>query len=226
MHDAVTHRKMRVLALVPSTDAFRRALEKAGGCKPGDHLPDGCDVVEVQEEVSGGCVCCTVRRDIEDVLADEALAGVPSFDLVIIDTASSSDPMPVIATLFEEHANEVVTPEVSQHFHLDAVVCVVDGRATEASGSPGKTVHDARQVAFADVIVVSRPQLGHDGVRAAAAAVARHAAGGTPTLALANAPHNPDGAGLAAACEQVFQASARARDAACGAGAAKSLKCE
>ena len=68
--DAAKHRKMRVLAIVPSAPSFRLALQKVSGTKPGDPLPDGCDVVEVQEEVSGGCVCCTVRRDIEDVLAD------------------------------------------------------------------------------------------------------------------------------------------------------------
>lgn len=155
LNDASTHHHLRVLALVPSVEAFRDALQRAGGSAVDEPLPLGCDVVQVVEEVSGGCVCCTVRRDIEDVLADEALAGAPSFDLVVIDTSSTSDPMPVIATLFEEHANEVVTPEVSQCFHLDAVVCVVDGRTPDTLG---RTVHEARQLAFADVIVVTHAQ--------------------------------------------------------------------
>jgi G3E family GTPase len=107
LHDAVKHGHLRVLALVPNVASFRMALERCGGGPATGSLPVGVDVIQVAEEVSGGCVCCTVRRDIEDVLADEALAGTPSFDLVVIDTASSSDPMPVIATLFEEHANEV-----------------------------------------------------------------------------------------------------------------------
>lgn len=155
MHDAVVYRHLRVLVLVPSVHSFREALERASGPLASDPLPLGCDVVQVAEEVSGGCVCCTVRRDIEDVLADEALAGSPSFDLVVIDTAATSDPMPVIATLFEEHANEVVTPEVSQSFHLDSVVCVVDGRQMDCLG---RNVHEARQLAFADVIVVTHAQ--------------------------------------------------------------------
>lgn len=75
--------------------------------------------------------------------------------------------MPVIATLFEEHANEVVTPEVSQCFHLDAVVCVVDVRS---ANNIGATVHDARQLAFADVVVVT-----HTSPEAAAAASAADA---------------------------------------------------
>ena len=75
-------------------------------------LPAGCTCVQIVEEVSGGCVCCTVRRDIEDVLAEEAMNPTPQFDLIVVDTTAASDPMPVIATLFEEHANEVVTPEV------------------------------------------------------------------------------------------------------------------
>jgi hypothetical protein len=145
---------------------------------------DGCDVIEVAEEVSGGCVCCTVRRDIEDVLADEALSGVPSFDLVVIDTASESDPMPVIATLFEEHANEVVTPEVSQCFHLDAVVCVVDGRHPDALG---RDVHEARQLAFADVIVVTNSQ--HRNVKSSGGPAAAAAA---LTVALATAQASLD----------------------------------
>lgn len=145
----------QVLALVPSLADFREALARCGGPPVQDPLPLGCDVVQVAEEVSGGCVCCTVRRDVEDVLADEALAGAPSFDLVVVDTASVSDPMPVIATLFEEHANEVVAPEVSQCFRLDSVVCVVDGRDL---GHLGATVHTARQLAFADVVVVTWAQ--------------------------------------------------------------------
>jgi len=220
--DAATAKNLRTLALVPSVAAFRDALHRAGGPAPSEPLPPGCDVAQVAEEVSGGCVCCTVRRDIEDVLADEALAGAPSFELVVIDTAAASDPMPIIATLFEEHANEVrgrllrvpidlafinlhsnhvpslgrarslnltlsaflhvrarrslalrffaallcraslpqvVTPEVSQCFHLDAVVCVVDGRNLSALG---RTVHEARQLAFADVIVVNRATVHHD----------------------------------------------------------------
>lgn len=140
---------------MPSLADFREALARCGGPPVQDPMPLGCDVVQVAEEVSGGCVCCTVRRDVEDVLADEALAGAPSFDLVVVDTAPASDPMPVIATLFEEHANEVVAPEVSQCFRLDSVVCVVDGRDVSHLGH---TVHTARQLAFADVIAVTFAQ--------------------------------------------------------------------
>ena len=84
-----------------------------GGEKRCTSVPLGCDVVPIKEEVSGGCVCCTVRRDVEDALAEEALNPNPAFDLVVVDSLATSDPMPVIATMFEEHANEVVTPEVS-----------------------------------------------------------------------------------------------------------------
>jgi len=151
--DASRFKNLRVLVLLPSETDFRLALQRLGGPGLDDDLPRGCEVVEVHEEVSGGCVCCTVRRDIEDVLADEVLTSPPSFELVIIDTTAASDPMPVIATLFEEHANEVVTPEVSQCFHLDSVICVLDGPCLDYLG---ETVHDARQLAFADVVVVTR----------------------------------------------------------------------
>lgn len=56
-----------------------------------------------------------------------------------------------------------MTPEVSQSFHLDAVVCVVDGRQLDELG---RTVHEARQLAFADVIVVTNARYAHDGLPA------------------------------------------------------------
>lgn len=90
---------MKVLALAPSASDYRAALEAVGGPMTDAPLPVGCEIVEIVEEVSGGCVCCTVRRDIEDVLADEALNTPPSFDLVVVDTTAkcvpySSPPLP------------------------------------------------------------------------------------------------------------------------------------
>ncbi len=122
-------------------------------------------------EMSNGCICCTLR---EDLLVEVArLASEGRFDYLLIESTGISEPMPVAATfLFEDIDGE----SLSSLARLDTMASVVDaatfldrfddleeltdlgvGRDDEDDRSVIDLVVD--QVEFANVIVVSKPDL-------------------------------------------------------------------
>ena len=122
-------------------------------------------------EMSNGCICCTLR---EDLLIEVArLASEGRFDYLLIESTGISEPMPVAATfLFEDIDGE----SLSSLARLDTMASVVDaatfldrfddleeltdlgvGRDDEDDRSVIDLVVD--QVEFANVIVISKPDL-------------------------------------------------------------------
>jgi G3E family GTPase len=122
-------------------------------------------------EMSNGCICCTLRDDLLQEVA--RLAGEGRFEYLLIESTGISEPMPVAATfLFESEDGE----SLSQVARLDTMVTVVDAsRFLEHFGvleelaemGIGRDDEDDRaitdllvdQVEFADVLVVSKPDL-------------------------------------------------------------------
>ena len=131
------------------------------GTVPLDHLL----VKEVREDVlllDSGCVCCSIRGDLVDALL--AYSGAEArFDRVFVETTGLADPTPIVATL-------VRRPELSRHYHLDAVVTAVDGEHAPATLSR----HDEakKQVLLADDLIMTKV----DVVSASALHAARAAA--------------------------------------------------
>lgn len=137
-------------------------------------VADGATLDRTEErlvEMSNGCICCTLR---EDLLIEVArLAGEGRFDYLLIESTGISEPMPVAATfLFEDIEGE----SLSSRARLDTMVRVVDastfldrfevleeladlgvGRDDEDDRSISDLLVD--QVEFADVLVVSKPDL-------------------------------------------------------------------
>jgi G3E family GTPase len=122
-------------------------------------------------EMSNGCICCTLR---EDLLVEVArLAGEGRFDYLLIESTGISEPMPVAATFL--FADELGT-SLEQIARLDTMVTVVDAArfldhfdSIEELAELGiardedddRTVVDliVDQVEFADVLVISKPDL-------------------------------------------------------------------
>lgn len=122
-------------------------------------------------EMSNGCICCTLR---EDLLIEVArLAGEGRFDYLLIEPTGISEPMPVAATFL--FADEFGT-SLEHVARLDTMLTVVDAsrflehfEVLEELAELGaahddeddRTVVDllVDQVEFADVIVVSKPDL-------------------------------------------------------------------
>lgn len=105
-------------------------------------------------EMSSGCLCCTIRGDLVDTLADLAArrdAGtIKAFDRVIIETTGLADPAPVLQTLMSH-------PDLLQRYRLEGVVTLVD--AVNGPGTLDQHDEAVRQVAVADKLVVSKADL-------------------------------------------------------------------
>jgi G3E family GTPase len=125
-------------------------------------------------EMTNGCICCTLR---DDLLVEVArLADEGCFDHLLIESTGISEPMPVAATfLFADELGH----SLSATARLDTMLTVVDASRfldhfdelhDLAELGLGRDVDDDRtvvdllvdQVEFADVLVVSKPDLVSD----------------------------------------------------------------
>jgi len=121
-------------------------------------------------EMSSGCLCCTIRGDLVDTLADlmarRDAGAIKAFDRVIIETTGLADPAPVLQTLMSH-------PDLLQRYRLEGVVTLVDA----VNGPSTLDLHDeaVRQVAVADKLVLSKADLltGQDGENALDDIIAR-----------------------------------------------------
>ena len=102
----------------------------------------------------GGCLCCSIREDIETTLRqifeDRDAARIPPFRKIFIEMSGIADPHPLLCTL---HGN----PLAATRLQSPRVLTVVDGvlgRSTLASAPEA-----ARQVAAADSIIISKPDM-------------------------------------------------------------------
>jgi G3E family GTPase len=114
-------------------------------------------------EMANGCVCCTVRGDLVRTLHG-LLPRLGGFDGVLIETTGLADPGPVAQTFLMD---EVLRDRLT----LDAIVTVAD--AVHVLDQLGAQAEVAEQLAFADVVVVTKGDLVTEyGLRAVVARVA------------------------------------------------------
>lgn len=122
-----------------------------------DHLI----VSEVAPDVvllKSGCVCCSVRGELRDALAQllsqRERGIVPPFERIILETTGLADPGPILATLLADTV-------LRYHTRLAQVVCVVD-----ACLAPGEQHAEwFAQVGAADTLVISKTDLASDAQR-------------------------------------------------------------
>jgi G3E family GTPase len=104
--------------------------------------------------LSSGCICCTVRGDLEVTLRDMAArrqsGSIPPFDRVLIETTGLADPAPIAGLFFNN-------PLVMHDFRLQAIVVLVD--AANAMRQLDENAEAVAQVAVADLILVSKTDL-------------------------------------------------------------------
>lgn len=133
-------------------------------------------------EMTNGCICCTLREDLLQAVAELAREG--RFDYLLIESTGIAEPMPVAET-FTFDLDEGALGEVAR---LDTMVTVVDAfnflrelQSAEDLLSRNMAAHeeDERsiadllidQVEFADVIVINKIDLVDDQTRAKVEAV-------------------------------------------------------
>jgi G3E family GTPase len=104
--------------------------------------------------LSNGCLCCTLRTDLQETLRElfvKRRAGeVIDFDRVFVETTGLADPIPVLHTLQTDGL-------LGAQYRLNGVVTVVD--AVNGMGQLDRQPEAVKQAAVADRIVVSKTDL-------------------------------------------------------------------
>jgi G3E family GTPase len=107
-------------------------------------------------EVMNGCICCTVRGDLAQLLTGSLAERRGTFDAVIIETTGLADPAPVAQTFF-------VDEKVRDMYQLDGIITVVDAKHClehlNEEKPEGVENEAVEQVAFADRIILNKIDL-------------------------------------------------------------------
>lgn len=116
-------------------------------------------IVESSEEsiieVMNGCICCTVRGDLTDLLK-RMHERIRDFDGVLIETTGLADPAPVAQTFF-------VDDEIVSKYKLDGIITVADAKHItqhlDEEKPEGVENESVEQIAFADRIMLNKIDL-------------------------------------------------------------------
>jgi G3E family GTPase len=108
-------------------------------------------------QLADGCLCCTVRGELVDTLADLVdrmhTGRIAPLKRIVVETTGLADPVPVLQAVMGH-------PALVQALRLDGVVCVVDA----VNGLSTLDAHEeaVRQVAVADRIVLAKADLAEE----------------------------------------------------------------
>lgn len=112
-------------------------------------------------QLSDGCLCCTVRGELVDTLADLVdrlqTGRIENLARVVIETTGLADPAPVLQSIMAH-------PALVQAFRLDGVVTLVD--AVNGDATLDAHVEALKQAAMADRLVLTKADLA-DGAQVA-----------------------------------------------------------
>ncbi|TCQ21846.1 CobW family GTP-binding protein [Rhizobium sp. PP-CC-3G-465] len=105
-------------------------------------------------ELADGCLCCTVRGELVDTLADlmdrMQTGKIRPLKRVVIETTGLADPAPVMQSVMGH-------PTLQQSYRLDGMVTVVD--AVNGLSTLDHHVEAVKQVAVADRLVLTKATL-------------------------------------------------------------------
>lgn len=115
------------------------------------------ELVEASDEnttmLASGCVCCTIRQDLANTIADlhaKRDRNELLFDRIVIETTGLADPAPIQRTL-------VTDPSLATDVVLDGIVTLVD--AVHGATTLDTQFEAVSQAAMADLIVLTKTDL-------------------------------------------------------------------
>jgi G3E family GTPase len=112
--------------------------------------------------LNSGCLCCTVRSDIQNTLLDLFVGRVkgrlPYFTRAVIETTGLADPAPILHSLMSD-------PLVAARYSLDGVVTTVD--AVNGAGTLDRQPEAVKQAAVADRLLLTKTDLAEPAAAAA-----------------------------------------------------------
>jgi G3E family GTPase len=108
-------------------------------------------------QLSDGCLCCTVRGELVETLADlidrVQTGRIDNLARVVIETTGLADPAPVLQSIMAH-------PVLVQAFRLDGVITLVD--AVNGASTLDDHIEAVKQVAVADRLVLTKTDLVDD----------------------------------------------------------------
>jgi G3E family GTPase len=99
-------------------------------------------------EMSNGCICCTVRKDL--VKGVQKLLKRENLDYILIETTGVADPGPVAQTFLN-------IPQLQQYARLDAIITLVDAENILSQLRETKVARE--QIALADFVLLNKVDL-------------------------------------------------------------------
>jgi G3E family GTPase len=99
-------------------------------------------------EMSNGCICCTVRKDL--VKGVQKLLKRDHVDYILIETTGVADPGPIAQTFLN-------IPQLQQYARLDSIITVVDAEHLPAQLREAEVVRE--QIALGDFILLNKTDL-------------------------------------------------------------------
>jgi G3E family GTPase len=104
--------------------------------------------------MQSGCICCTIRGDLVDTLADletRARAGdLPPFSRVLVETTGLADPAPILQTIMSD-------PLLVDKYRLGGVVATVD--AVNGASTLDQHQEAVKQAAVVDRLFVTKTDI-------------------------------------------------------------------
>src|SRR5260221_9744813 len=99
-------------------------------------------------EMSNGCICCTIRKDL--VKGIQKLLKREDLDYILIETTGIADPGPVAQTFLN-------VPQLQQYARLDSIITLVDAENVRQQLEEAKIARE--QIALADFILLNKTDL-------------------------------------------------------------------
>ena len=99
-------------------------------------------------EMSNGCICCTVRKDL--VKGVQKLLKRDHVDYILIETTGVADPGPIAQTFLN-------IPQLQQYARLDSIITVVDAEHLPAQLREAEVARE--QIALGDFILLNKTDL-------------------------------------------------------------------
>ncbi|MGQ7791243.1 CobW family GTP-binding protein [Faunimonas sp. B44] len=108
--------------------------------------------------MDSGCICCSIRGDlgdtIDDLFANVANGRLPPFSRILIETTGLADPVPIV------HALQT-SETLGERCAVGTIVSTLDAQL--GRGQIGEHEQVERQIAIADVIVLTKTDVAPDG---------------------------------------------------------------
>ena len=115
--------------------------------------------------LQNGCICCTLKKDLIEQLAD--LVGSGKFDHILIEASGICEPVPIAQTIAYME-DEFKKERLPKYYTLDAIVSVTDALRLRDEFGCGESLNEVergeenienliiQQIEFCDIIILNK----------------------------------------------------------------------